>query len=1575
MSTPPDAYSEGDDAIIAKLMAQAQAPALPRALPLDLDTMTKLALLPEFTPEFLTDTGITTEISGTVLADKVFDSRPALPADDGSLRSVYWVRRDARLTIGSQVRSQLGLKKLGELLSGLRDRVENARVPGLGLDAWAEVVDLLIGDPEGKAILDKVAGAVAHRASQFVEVVAFLADVLGGSLPGVVDRARTLVAVKVRQDEAARALVTYQRRPGLESWIAAALSGDDWAIHLRGGGGVGKTMLLRYVSSPQFAGEHRLAPFTVAGVDFDHLDPRYPLLRPLLLFEALQSQLVYPTSVSTTELGQARGQFLDAAAAAAELAVSTRPGQWNPVGDGIRAFADLVRLTGRQVVLFFDTAEELDKATGATSDSTPVEATLKRLDELQDVLRRGGQLPVRVIFAGRRPLRTRQDGTDATPAHIRVRQVEGFDLAEATTYLHDRIPGITIGQVETLLDRSGPVRGDRDQRFNPFELASWASWVIDEQEAGRPFDLDLLSSYADPYVQRRILGRISEPAVRVLVGPAALLGRFERRLVEPTVRRAGIDEQLAIKLLADQEWVNVADRDDDGFPLTLEVDEHLQDRLRAAVMEPSFTFPLDRRRLAEDIRAEIGAHRLVDQPADPFVALIRLLPPDDAFVFWGELEQRIAREDAWGWTDGLIRRVEPAAAPGTLLLAAITATKAAGTRRRPKGAADAAVLWLTVIDMIPVSATTGPWAQLLARASLALFDQGIEPTADDVRIAPVASVAGAVAVALGAGEELWRRAAEAGWFQAAGHRLGSEGGYVGSVLAELSNTRAGPVPVGAMSLLNMVPYLSLLQQRDRLPGGDVAWVDWAPPEGIVERCALAAISWALPSASATTQTAIFFGYQLEELAARARGRLHDIDAERFAAVYLLRRLLEGAVDSVELGSYDNAERAAYTPDRRPTWDLHRTTPRLVDVVALGWAGLGTPKRAEDILRDRIEQAVRAGTDPDAVADAQAALVRLFREYRVAPSRWSLGDLQAAGLAEVEQATRLIGEGPKGNRVLKDAAKSAPSDGAESPVVTLGHVVPTLRRLEIAALDQPESTANELFELARQPSGGQEVRADMAYVLGVLACARAEIPVPKDLREHAMRSEAFRDPARMRGKWGSGWTLRLKVARAYASGDEQTARDLASGHPSPELALARRLSHVRLGPWRPPLGLLVLSGYAALVYGLLLGFALNYFTHLSLAASVAAGAAVVGPAYLVMRFAQTNDDIAEAFARRILFSVEYLGEGPVADLEVFTGSGPDRLRRMSPRAQAFYSSVFFPGRAGHNLKRPATVSLSAEADHAERFTPPRWRVPPSTLLSSIVIAEVDVPPGLGTLPWERWLAATSQSRTDAFIWIRPSTGWPEEVPSKGPPLFAGPDHMANKEVARFVPPVSGAPVSAAAQAADGPQVARLVHIVGTPVPTAAGWRLRVDGADSRREAVSSPASTRRKGLVAPTDLVTDGTGVVVLQASPIPVGATPFAADRDGWLAFAADVLGAGAASVITVPPLGGVEAERAVDITTRWALKARDDLQPANVVRLLKDLSRLVADVSERGPRPWPRDDVVGFIRLLDGGGRTSSET
>jgi hypothetical protein len=120
---------ESDDEIIARLKTEAST--RQPMLPLEPATMTELALLPEFTTELLAETGIAQKISGdasTVLADGAFfDSRPTLPAEDGSLQPIYWVRRYARATIGAQVRLQLDLSGLRSLLAQLRGRIMKAQ--------------------------------------------------------------------------------------------------------------------------------------------------------------------------------------------------------------------------------------------------------------------------------------------------------------------------------------------------------------------------------------------------------------------------------------------------------------------------------------------------------------------------------------------------------------------------------------------------------------------------------------------------------------------------------------------------------------------------------------------------------------------------------------------------------------------------------------------------------------------------------------------------------------------------------------------------------------------------------------------------------------------------------------------------------------------------------------------------------------------------------------------------------------------------------------------------------------------------------------------------------------------------------------------------------------------------------------------------------------------------------------------------------------------------------------------------------------------------------------------------------
>lgn len=1588
MTTQPDECRARDDEIIARLKAEA-SPRRPE-LPLEPRTMTELALLPEFTPELLQRTGIADKIPGQtagLLANRdFFDSRPTIPLDDGTRQSVFWVRREARSSIGIQARQELTVE-LYVLLAELQGRVQRTQdQQDVGLSGWLEAVALVLRDRRGGHFLQAVANATAQGGSRLVNILATLAEVLGGSLPSVVDRARTNVAVKFRQVEAERALKHYQHREHLERWIAEALRDDErWAIHLRGDGGMGKTMLLRHVASLGFAEAHDLAPFVVAGVDFDHLDPRYPMLRPLLLFEALQSQLVMPPDVPTSEVGIARERFLDAAESATEAATGDVDTAWDPVANGIEAFAELVRLTGQQIVLVFDTAEELAKAEGGPHEGSPVEATLSRLQELQAVLRTRRQRPVRVIFAGRRPLRTTDDGSDDTPPFVQSREIPGFDAQTARDYLSERVRGIEDATAQAIMDRSRVSVTDGVEMFNPFELATLASWVLDEKEAGTTLDVAALMSGKDPYVQHRILGRVTQPAVRAVVAPAAFLGRFDRRFLAPSAQRAGIDQRSAIHALAQQEWVSVISRDEFGFPVELEVNEHLQERLQRAVEDSSDLFPLDRRLLAEDVRKEIAGRRLVGQATDPFIALVRLLSSSDALTFWGEFERRVAREQAWTWAEQLIRRLEPHAEQRPQLLTAMLATKALCASRQPAGQATADGLWRAVADLAAALPETDG-AVLGARARLALVGRGAVPQDLDVLTAPVAAVAGAVAAVVGSDARTWGQTKDTVWFATALSRLDESGGHVGRSLAALGDARQGGTHrvSGYDDLLHFAIDLAQSSDERIITKETADWVDWSPPVGLVERCALGALSWDPPPGIDLSEGA------WDSLARRARARLSEVDAERFLAAYLVRRLDDGLANTDELKDLEYIDGVAYSPDRKPVWELHREQPRLVDVVALGWAGFGRPGHAEDTLRTRIERAVSTGADSDSVADAQAALMRLFREYRVDPSGWSLGEMLAPGLAELEEAVRLTGAGSRGLR-MSQRSKSGESPRNPQARDRLGLHASSLRLLELRALDRPQMAAGELFELGQHPVHGQEIRADMAWVLGVLACARAGVAVPKEHAERPLRSDAFLDPASLGGKWAGEWELRLRFARAYTRGAHEEAASIAEDHPSPELELATSLGEPTLSDpgaepvdtplqrglrplgrvrFKPSTAAVAVSVYAALTYGLAAVSVLILSESLPWWISLLVGLAVGWSAFSWIKswFTRSNTSGRLTFARHSFLRVDHPGQGPVAQLEPTSGGGPQRFRQMSPFAASLYrASKTLHGRSS---RRPAMVVLPESPDGSVSFSPPDWHMPHRSWAFGPEVVELDVSPLVSTMPWEHWLAATVRRSKHTFVWIRTCPGWPEALPPNGRPLFAGPDHLMTVKHRRFAVATSGgsrvSTVQTGGEEGSRPS-GRLVHLVGAPVRTPAGWRLRIDQTDPYSMSYSRGTSPRRSNLVAPTDL--PAAAVVILQASPIALRAQPFPTDRGGWLSFAVDTIEAGAAAVLTVPPLDDTEAKDAVDLTTKWALSLPDDMQPNNVLGLLVDLSRMVdqaVEGSEHLQHPRARDDVIGFIRLND---------
>ena len=174
--------------------------------------------------------------------------------------------------------------------------------------------------------------------------------------------------------------------------------GEPWALHFVGMGGVGKTMLIRYLSGAFTAAGG--ADIVMTRVDFDHISPRYPVEQPGQLLRelagGLAGHLVEADQVS------AYGHFTECADLLDRVTVTT-PGRGG-VGsaefeNALDAFAALIGAIGKPVVLILDTCEELAKLHPAGEPVPSIERTFEILEWLHE------KVPgMRVILAGRRLL-------------------------------------------------------------------------------------------------------------------------------------------------------------------------------------------------------------------------------------------------------------------------------------------------------------------------------------------------------------------------------------------------------------------------------------------------------------------------------------------------------------------------------------------------------------------------------------------------------------------------------------------------------------------------------------------------------------------------------------------------------------------------------------------------------------------------------------------------------------------------------------------------------------------------------------------------------------------------------------------------------------------------------------------------------------------------------------------------------------------------------------------------------------------------------------------------------------------
>jgi len=159
--------------------------------------------------------------------------------------------------------------------------------------------------------------------------------------------------------------------------------------------------------------------------------------------------------------------------------------------------------------------------------------------------------------------------------------------------------------------------------------------------------------------------------------------------------------------------------------------------------------------------------------------------------------------------------------------------------------------------------------------------------------------------------------------------------------------------------------------------------------------------------------------------------------------------------------------------------------------------------------------------------------------------------------------------------------------------------------------------------------------------------------------------------------------------------------------------------------------------------------------------------------------------------------------------------------------------------------------------------------------------------------------------------------------------------------------------------------RILHLVGTPVQTAAGWRLRVGGALSEATQVVTPRTISGEELLSADRLPLRQTALVVVQAEPVDGPPQPLADLRAGLVGFGMSTVGStGADALLIIPPLPDALAARTTELI--WSRMAARKQAPDGkaLLTLFGDLRAMVAQEEQVGPGgERPSLDVLLVLR------------
>ena len=882
---------------------------------------------------------------------------------------------------------------------------------------WAE---LMLDAAPSAALVDRVEQAVENDdladAQHLVAAGKALALVLAGTAELAADRSRRLLSLGTRRRQDRRALDRYLDRPELSGAVARLLEHEtpNWALHLRGAGGVGKTMLIRCLASGRYATDRAMAAIPVARADFDYISPDYPVRRPVQLLIELADELALHTA-GNVQADRALFRFRSTAASVHEWLSGGREERASPLQNpvvlsAIDDFAAAVSSLPR-VLLVLDTCEELAKADAGNPAAPAVRATFNIVERLHE------RAPaVRVLFAGRRPLPPRP--------YLAVREVAGFTMEEARRYLlaftgrplSARLLDAMIRQ-SPAVDAGVPPAGDLPDRVSPFDLALYRSWA--EEDPG--LDAAQVERGSDAYVESRIIERLGDQLVRLSLPVLASAGRCR---VAAIAAFTGTDASALGPRLAEQEWI-----DADGDPPThVAAKPALARRLHRYFSAPErvASFTAETMRLAEVLRREVRDSLLADIDVDELLTALRLSEPADAADLWDYIAEGVTTTGRWNWALNVTRRVlgesqdeqwpTADALRATVLVSFIAASRRASALWDPRGA------WAEVRDWSDRHPDPGTARVLRARAAL-----GLLPYApDDESLWTELRATGPSAALAASATDAAHQMLEAGAGQAVARLVDEE--YLSAAL----NGTAGPQvrawarvavarratdedPRGSFEALGEAEATVFAAGRDQ----EQPWPDLVLPDDLLARVCIERGLIAAPEAAV-----------LESWESYAAANLGAIDGERLASLCLRLRLREAVVEPTAIERWDELD--SYEPERVAICTAHDLIPPLCAMRAEAWLAAGYPERALALTDERRSQALRTRGDDATVRLADAETVRIVRRMRLDDHRALLSRL--AGLRDTDPFRLDLRDSARRAMALvhREPPTDAPFDVAERP---------------------------------------------------------------------------------------------------------------------------------------------------------------------------------------------------------------------------------------------------------------------------------------------------------------------------------------------------------------------------------------------------------------------------------------------------------------------------------------------------------------------------------------------------------------